>query len=256
MIRHLSAVFMCLLLMGIANAQQGEQTKTKKGMAYFSIGTHRAFYTPSTIRFIRNSKPGFDFTLSKLKARDEQGFTTSPQYSYNLGYFSFKKNWGIEFQFDHIKYIVRQNQVAHLKGHIEGNEYDKDTLVHPGFIQFEHTDGGNYAMLNLVKWKNLSVSKDHKRSLDLFLKAGGGIVIPKTNSTIMGVHHDDEYAISGYVIGVEPGIRYNFLENFFTTASIKGAYANYNHFRIAYGYGRQKWFSAQINLMLGVQLPL
>jgi hypothetical protein len=228
----------------------------KKGMFYFSAGSHRAFYSPSTIRLVSNGDPSFDFTLEKLKARDDQGikFHTSPQYSYNLGYYSFKKNIGIEYQFDHVKYIVIQGQVARLKGHIEEEHYNADTVIHSGFVQLEHTDGANYAMLNLVKWKNLSTSKNQKRSLDLFLKAGGGIVIPKTNSTIMGKHYDNQYAISGYVIGVEPGIRYNFLKNFFASASIKGAYANYNKFRIADGSGSQQWFSAQFNLMVGVQV--
>lgn len=249
---------LCLLIISMVNGQQPIQEKNKKGILYFSAGTHRAFYTPSNIRFVSHENPGFDFTLKNVRARDDQGFRfhSSPQYTYNLGYYSFKKKLGIEFQFDHLKYIMRQDQIRHLTGRIDNSDYDQDTLLHAGFIQFEHTDGANYAMLNLMKWMNISSSHDQKRSLDLFVKAGGGVVVPKTNSTIMGRHYDDEYAISGFVLGVEPGIRYNFLKNVFTSASVKGAFANYNRFRIAEGYGSQKWFSIQFTLMAGIQFPM
>lgn len=254
MIRNLT---MCVVLMVSPVFLYAQSiTSGKKGLFYFSLGSHRAFYSPSTVRFVSNSGQSFDFTLEKLKGRDDQGikFQTSPQYSYNVGYYSLKKNAGIEFQFDHVKYIIRQGQVAKLKGHIGGENFYTDTVVHAGFVKLEHTDGGNYAMINLVKWKNLSTSNNGKHSLDLLFKTGGGIVVPKTNSTIMGKHNDDRYAISGYVIGVEPGIRYNFLKNFFALASVKGAYANFTKFRIADGYGKQKWFSLQFNLMAGIQV--
>ena len=235
------------------SAQKQEE---RKGMFYFSAGTHRAFYTPSTVRLVSDVAPSFDFTLEKLRAKDDQGFkiTASPQYTYNAGYYSFQKNAGIEFQFDHVKYKIREGQVSRLRGEINKKIFDLDTVVHADFVQLEHTDGANYAMINLVKWKQLTIDKKNAHSLNLFLKAGGGLVIPKTNSTIMGKHNDDRYAVSGYVIGVEPGLRYNFLKNFFASASVKGAYANYQKFRIADGFGSQQWFSVQFNLMIGVQV--
>jgi hypothetical protein len=241
-----------MLISAISNAQT-----TKKGMFYFGFGSHRAFYSPSTVRFVSQAGPSFDFTLEHLKARDDGGvkFHTSPQYSYNIGYYSYKRRFGIEYQFDHVKYTMVQGQVARMRGHIGEVEFNTDTIVHAGLVKLEHTDGANYAMLNFVKWKNILASKDMERSLDFFIKAGAGLVIPKTNSTILGKHYDDQYAISGYVAGVEPGLRYNFLKNFFVSASFKGAFANYRKFRIAEGYGSQSWFSAQFNLMAGIQLP-
>jgi hypothetical protein len=252
--------FFTILFLGfvqMAFSQQSKSKADKPGMLYFSLGSHRAFYTPSTTRFVSKSRD-FDFTLEKLRGSDDGGvkLRSSPQYSYNFGYYSFKHNLGIEYQFDHVKYIMRPNQVARLKGQINEEQFDRDTLVHKDFVQLEHTDGANYAMINLVKWKNLAKSRNQKRSLDLIMKAGAGIVVPKTNTTIMGEHYDDRYAVSGYVIGIEPGLRYNFLKNAFLSGTFKGAYANYTHFRIAEGWGKQKWFSAQFNLMLGVQLPL
>ena len=67
----------------------------KKGTFYFGLGTHRSFYTKSDIRFISKEKPGFDFTLQKVRARDDQGFKLSgdgaAQYSYVIGYYLKRK---------------------------------------------------------------------------------------------------------------------------------------------------------------------
>ncbi len=242
-----------IILLSMSSGAHAQKAK-KDGIFYFSFGTHRAFYTNSDIRLVRNAPPNFDFTLYKVKAHDDLALGTAPQYSYNFGYYSYKKKIGIEYHFDHLKYKVQQNQAVRVKGYIGSQELDKDTVLGRDFVKLEHTDGANYAMINIVKFFTLHQSKDGINKLDLFVKAGGGVVVPKTNSIILGVHNDDRYAFSGYVAGLEPGLRYNFLKNFFAQASFKGAYANYNHFRIAYGYGKQQWFSGQVNVMAGIQI--
>jgi hypothetical protein len=195
--------------------------------------------------------------MIKVKGRDEGGlkFDEAPQFSYTIGYYFTNARLGIEYQYDHIKYFVRQNQVVHLKGNIGNEQLDQDTAINPDFFQLEHSDGGNYAMINIVKWKPLT-TPNHKITLDLMLKAGMGLVNPKTNSTILGKHRDDKYHISGYVCGVESGLRLNVSKYFFATASFKCAWANYDHFLIWNGYGKQQWFSGQFNYLLGCKFPL
>lgn len=240
------------------NAQTAQPgSKNKKGVFYFAFGSHRIFYTPSTVHVIRTSDSFFDFKLIKVNGRDEGGlkFDEAPQFSYTVGYYFKKQNFGIEYQYDHIKYFVRQNQAAHLKGRIGSEQFDQDTMINLDFFQLEHSDGGNYAMINLVKWIPLTRSTK-KVMFDLMLKAGIGLVNPKTNSTILGKHRDDKYHISGYVMGVESGLRVHIGKYFFATGSFKGAWANYNHFLIWNGYGKQQWFSGQFNYLLGCQFPL
>ena len=239
-------------------AQQTNSINTKKGVLYFAFGSHRIFYTPSTIRFVRGSNPSFDFTLEKVKAQDEGGlkFETAPQFTYTVGYYFKNKNFGIEYQYDHIKYFVKQNQVVHMTGTIENKSYNQDTTITADFVKMEHSDGGNYAMLNFVKWANLISNKEKEPMLQLIMKAGAGVGIPKTNTTIMGNHRDDRYHVSGYIVGIESGLRYSFWKYAFVSGTFKGVYANYNHFLIAGGYGSQKWFSAQLIYMLGLQFPL
>ncbi|HEX7845011.1 MAG TPA: hypothetical protein VF476_04360 [Chitinophagaceae bacterium] len=234
----------------------------KKGkgdhILYFGLGSHRIFYTPGDIHFSSNKNPSFDFTLKNAKGKDNGflRFNTAPQFSYYGGIYFTKKKFGLEYHYDHIKYFMRPNQVLRLKGTINGQQYDKDTLVGGDFVQLEHSDGGNYAMVNVVKWKRLAADKKEKHYLDLVMKAGVGIVNPKTNSTIMGNHYDEKYHFSGYVIGLESGLRYNFWKRFFVNGSFKMAYANYNDFLIYGGKGKQQWLSAQFNFFVGTMFPL
>ena len=46
-----------------------------------------------------------------------------------------------------------------MKGAINGKIYDADTSLTEDFVQLEHSDGGNYAMVNLVKWVPLAADK-------------------------------------------------------------------------------------------------
>ena len=248
---------LCLVVSSI-NSQSGKKEKTPKGTIYFALGSHRIFFTPSTIHVNRTANPQYNFTLEKVKGRDEGGliFKTAPQFSYTLGYYFKNKNWGIEYQYDHIKYYVKQNQVVRMHGTIGNKEYNTDTLITPDFFKFEHTDGGNYAMINVVKWLPLS-SKEHKWYVpDLMIKGGFGLVNPKTSSTILGNYRDDRYHLSGYVVGFESGFRFTPVKHLFVTGTFKGVFANYNDILIAGGRASQKWFSGQFNYMIGGQIPL
>ncbi|MBD0331482.1 MAG: hypothetical protein ICV66_02395 [Chitinophagaceae bacterium] len=234
-----------------------KRKKEKKGTVYGAFGTHRIFFTPCDIH-LKGSNPSFDFTLEKVRGKDEGGlkFKSAPQFSYTIGYYFKEKNFGLEYQYDHIKFFTRENQIVRLKGTISGKPYNQDTLLTPDLAYIEHSDGGNYAMVNVVKWLPVASTKNQKHILTLLVKAGAGVVNPKTNSYVLGKHRDDRYHISGYIFGAESGIRYNFFKYFFATGTFKGAFANYSDFLIADGRGSQKWFSAQFNYLLGVQFPL
>jgi hypothetical protein len=245
-----------LLLSGELQAQTPTPVATgKKGVLYMAVGTNLSYYTRSDISFKTSTS---DFTLYDVRARDDRGFLKTnggaPQYTYQIGYYFVEKNFGVEFNFDHIKYFVIPNQVVRAKGTMEGQPIDKDTALTPGFVQFEHSDGANYALFNFVKWKPLSKNRDGRSTLDLMWKAGAGMVIPKTNSTILGRKYDEQYRVSGYVVALEAGLRYTFLKNLYVAPSVKGAYANYTRFKIGDGFGSQRWFGAHFVVVIGGQL--
>lgn len=260
MVRFYQLSALLLLVSWHANAQPSpaDNIKTTKGILYFAIGTQRIFYGLSDIRLRGQTNHSFDFILFHVKGKDEGGFKwdTAPQFSYTVGYYFRNKKFGLEYQYDHIKYFVTQNQKVHVKGTIDDHLYDKDTVLTKDFVQLEHSDGANYAMLNFVKWFPLNVFKKQKLVLDVLAKGGAGIVNPKTNSTVMGNHRDDHYHVSGYVVGVEGGLRLNFLNYVFVTGTLKETFADYNDFLIAGGKGSQKWFATQFNYLVGAQFPL
>ena len=261
--QKLFVIILMIWMPGFISAQTSWVTgpvKEGKGdhILYFAFGSHRIFFTPGDIQLQSNKGPSFDFTLKKAKGQDEGGlkFNTAPQFSYYAGVYFTKKKFGLEYHYDHIKYFLKPDQVLRLQGTIGGEQYDKDTLVTNDFVKLEHSDGGNYAMVNFVKWKRLASDKKEKHYLDLVLKAGLGVVNPKTNSTIMGNHYDEKYHISGFVVGLESGLRYNFWKRFFINGSFKLAYANYSDFLIDGGRGKQQWLSAQFNYFIGTMIPL
>ena len=243
-----------LLQVSLVEAQEAIQPKAK---FYVALGTHWSFYSKGDIRLKSTGTPAYDFTLQSVSGKDDGGpkfDNGAPQYSYQAGYYNARKSWGIEFNFDHIKYYVRQNQKTLLRGTINDIRYNMDTLITPNFIQLEHSDGGNYTLLKFVKEKALFESSNNNEVWHFLLKVGAGPVIPKTNSTIMGKHRDDRYQISGYVIALETGLRYLLSKLLFVETNAKAAYANYNQFLIADGIGSQQWVGVHFGLLLGLQL--
>src|SRR5215510_4869695 len=135
-------IVLSVCLCRYANGQTAQPgSKIEKGVFYFAFGSHRIFYTPSTIHVIRTSDSFFDFKLMKVNGRDEGGlrFDEAPQFSYTIGYYFKNAKFGIEYQYDHIKYFVRQDQVVQVKGNIGSEQLDQDTLINPDFFQLEHS---------------------------------------------------------------------------------------------------------------------
>ena len=240
--------------------------QNKIGDFYITWGYHSDHYTRSNLHFKDNQTDDYNFTLERAKAKDKPDMhdffntpLTVPQYSFNFGYFFAKKSdWGIEVSWDHLKYVVIDNQTMHLKGDIRGKHYDLDTLVTPGFVHFEHTNGNNYGMISGVKRFPLMGGK-HNRvyRLSLLTKVGIGGLVPKTDSYIFGQHNDGPFRLSGYVIGVSGCLRYDFYRFFYLEGSMKGAFANYTDAKL-YEQGRAKhtFFSLQYIWSAGINIPL
>ena len=151
---------------------------------------------------------------------------------------------------------MNNNQTAHLKGTIHEKHYDLDTLISTDFLKFEHTNGANFLMINLLKKHKLLESPNKKHVLNGVLKVGGGIVIPKTDVTLFGERLDNVFHIAGYITGIDAGFRYEY-KHFFSEASLKGTYANYyNVLTVGTGKANHTFFTGEIIWSFGFQLPL
>jgi hypothetical protein len=241
------------------------QNKIGKGTIYFGFGYNLDKFSKSTIYFKNSAGDNYDFTLTDLKAIDRDGIDhlfsedlTIPQFSFRIGYyFNNKKDLGIEINYDHVKYVVVQNQPTHVTGTIRGKSYDKDTIMTPDFVMYEHTNGANYCMLDLIKRHTFLKSSNKKHWLSYVLKPGLGFVFPRSDTKLFGNRINDQYHVAGIVAGIDGGLRYDFFKHFYLETSLKGAYANYMNVRLSgNGKAHQHFFSLEYIAILGLQFGL
>lgn len=216
--------------------------KKKKGSFYLLWGYNRDWYAKSTIHFKnkdgdpnqQNQYGVYDFKIYKAKAHDRPDFDqlgdvvniTIPQFSARMGYyFNDSKDQGVEINYDHAKYVVADGQTVHIKGSAFGQSFDKDTILNPNYIHFEHTDGANFWMFNYMKRWKIYTSKNGKHNAGLVVKPGIGFVYPRTDVTIFGHRINNNWHISGVCAGVESGIRAEFWRHltFEFTGKVVGA---------------------------------
>lgn len=251
---------------------QSDSLKAKKSKWYFSWGYTHAIYSKSTIHFkntsgrfneYRGLPDNYDFTIYNVKASDRPDFdkirdvinVTIPQFVARLGYM-FNDKWGIEMNYDHTKYVVNDWQRARIKGQIDGQTLDKDTTLNPDrFLHFEHTDGANFWMMNAVRKFNL-YNPSKKFCASWVVKPGAGVVFPRTDVTIFGQQLNNNWHVAGWIIGVESGLRIEFLRNGFFEFVGKGSYADYiKCFVLGKGNGnaRHQFFTGQLTGTLGLR---
>lgn len=203
---------------------------------YLQWGYNRDIYSNSDLHFKKGNE--YDFTIHKAHAVDQPDFAgfwetpvdvTIPQNSFRIGVYLNKENtWAIELNFDHAKYVVNDNQVLRVSGQIHGEQIDMDTTIRRQFVHFEHTNGANFYHINYVRQKYLIEGKSYGK-LSYLLKGGAGVVIPRSDVTIMNHRLDNDYHVSGYIISGEAGMRFYPLRNFFLELNGKGGFANYTN---------------------------
>jgi hypothetical protein len=230
----LRATLTALLLICGACAQAQLFPKPVFSGMYLQWGYNRDIYTRSDLHFSNGDQ--YDFIIHQAKAVDAPDFRafwetptdiTIPQNSFRIGaYMNKEHTWAIEINFDHAKYVVNDNQVLHVSGQIHGEPIDRDTTIYRQFVHFEHTNGANFYHVNYVRQKFLLEGKEYGK-LSYLLKGGAGIVVPRSDVTIMNNRLDNVYHVAGYIISAEAGMRYYPLRNFFLELNVKGGFANY-----------------------------
>ncbi len=239
--------------------------RTTKGTFYVTGGYNLDWYAKGTIHFKDLTTDNYDFKLSNVKAVDRDGLQdvlhediTIPQYSFRIGYwFNNKYDLGIELNYDHAKYVMLRDQNLHLSGMIDGKEYDQDTIVGSNFLTFEHSNGANFCLVNIVKRANLLHSKNNKFWLGAVFKYGFGFVYPRSDVTIFGINRNDKYHVAGYITGVEAGLRFDFCKYFFLETTGKGVFANYTNVLVTgEGRAKHKVYGFEYIFLCGIQFPL
>lgn len=261
---HLFTVCIALILNGIY--AQTPNTPYKKGTFSVYWGWNRDCYTKSDIRFTGKD---YDFTLSNVIAKDRQSkfdprlyFSptrlTIPQYNFRIGYF-IKDKYQLSMGADHMKYVMQNWQTVKINGHIDnsGTSYDgtysnKDIVLADSFLLFEHTDGLNYENIELRRYDVLLQKKFITLSVNEGL--GFGVLIPRTNTTLLNNARYDEFHLAGYGTGIVGAINLTLFKYFFIQSEWKGGFINMPDIRTTMHIedgAKQHFFFSQYNIVFG-----
>lgn len=241
------------------------------GDFYFYWGWNWGWYGKSDISF---NGPNYDFTLDKVAAKDRQSpfdagiyfnpkWLTIPQYNFRLGYF-FNDNYNFSIGIDHMKYVMQANQTVKISGNIDGTgtDYDKsynndDIVLEQDFLQFEHTDGLNYANIEFRRFDE--IFDLDKVKINLTEGLGAGVLIPKTNTKLLNIERYDEFHLAGYGLSGVVGLNINLYRYFFIQTEFKGGFINMPDIRTTASVedkASQHFFFTQLNVVFGATLNL
>lgn len=262
------------LLAGVTlNAQNKKplDESSMKGKFYFYWGYNRETYTKSDIHFKGDN---FDFTVKKAVALDRQSpfaldpyfkidQLTIPQYNYRLGYYINNK-YNISVGWDHMKYVMVQDQIAKVSGSIwnTGTSYDRtynneDVKLVGDFLQFEHTDGLNYLNAEINRVEPLFTYKK------LFVKStfgmGTGLLYPRTRAVVLNNQVNDQWHVSGFGISAKSGINISINNHFFIQGELKAGFIDMPSIVIeahSKDRAKQNFGFVQANFVFGYQFNL
>ena len=110
-------------------------------------------------------------------------------------------------------------------------------------------------MVNAVrKFKLYNPTKNFNASW--VLKPGAGVVFPRTDVTIFGERLNNNWKVAGWIVGVETGLRLEFLNNGIFEFVSKGSYADYvNVLVLGKGNGKANhhFWAGQLTATLGLR---
>lgn len=265
--KTISALLIFLLFTGLTFSQKPvNEQMNRKGTFFAYWGWNRSFYTNSNIHFTGKD---YDFTLIDVVAKDRQSpfnmrtyfHPTSlsiPQYNFRFGYY-FHDKYQISFGADHMKYVMVSEQTAKIDGHIEnsGTSYDgtyenEDFFVAKDFLLFEHTDGLNYENIEVRRFDAIFSRKNFLIGLNEGF--GVGVLIPRTNATLMNNLRYDEFNIAGYGFSAVASLNFTFFKYFFIQPEFKGGFIHMPNVRTTSNKADRAsqyfWFS-QYNVVFG-----
>jgi hypothetical protein len=218
-------------------------SENKKHKFYFYWGYNRAAFLKSDIHFIGENH---DITLYDVVAKDrptpfafKEYFAITkisiPQYDYRVGYY-LTPNLGISVGLDHMKYVVKDNQIVKISGTIDSKAsqkyagvYDKkDIELTEDFLRYEHTDGLNLISLDIERLYPIGSAFKNKLRLNAQVGGGGGIVVPRTDARLFGRGANNPFHIAGWGIDAKTGLKLDLFKHFFLQTEVRTGFINLN----------------------------
>lgn len=266
----IKAVILTAFLSQFNFAQENKEiekyTSHNKGKFYFYWGGNRETFTKSDIHFTGDN---YNFTVHDAIADDRpKGWhidyinparMTIPETNFKMGYY-VSDHYNISIGVDHMKYVLRQNQIANVSGTINlpsedsGSIYNGnynntpvnffnnytgiDSSTPPPFLTFEHTDGLNFVHTEVNRVDDLSkifkIKNTDKFQINFTEGIGIGLLYPKTNARVLGKQRYDDFHISGYGVSAKAGLNLTFFKYFFIQTELKAGYINMNDIKTTF----------------------
>ena len=253
------------IIISLPATLSAQNKKKPKGELYLSWGYNTEWYTKSNIR-ISQPELGNDYTFNHIKGHDRRGWDNKilkkgisiPQYNYRLGYFfNPEKGWGVEINFDHTKFVFKDEQDVSLTGKLNGRQVD--TTIHfseaNGFYYYLN-NGANFLLFNIVKRGRVYESGKGNLKLDFLGKAGIGPVIPHVQNSLFGNANKPHFQFGGWNIGLEGTVKVTFFKYAFLEYCNKLDYARYSNLRIYEGKAKQAFGTYEMILNIGATIPV
>lgn len=217
---------------------------SRKGDFFVTWGYNNSWYANSDINF---KGPGYDFTLRDVVAKDRQSklswkyldpkSISVPQFNFHFGYF-IKDNYSISLGWDHMKYVMDIPQKVRIDGHIDptvsnpavptghyAGVYNGEMLeVGPDMLRFEHTDGLNYASVELERYDDIWVPRSQRTSLTMETGIGAGLVVPRTDAHLFEVGKNNYWNVAGYGFSAKLGFKLYITKGLYLQNSTKVGY--------------------------------
>ena len=265
-------VFIVIILVTISS--NAFTQSFQKGQFYFHWGWNAAEFTKSDIHF---KGTDHEFTLHDIKSKDRQtAFDVKtyfnplkisiPQYNFKIGYF-INDRYDIAFGSDHMKYVVIQDQTVKISGNISDGNYAKnynneDIVIAEDFLKLEHTDGLNYVNFEINRNDNLNIFKNmnnEKLAFNSIIGFGVGMLVPKTDATLLGQERHDKFHLAGYGLSLKAGLNITIFKRFFIQSELKGGFINMPYIRTTHSKedgAKQNFFFFQRNILFGGRFNL
>ena len=270
-------VFICFsTISGFSQTEEEKKyTATNKGKIFFSWGGNRGAYTKSDITFTGDN---YNFTIKDATSKDKpEGWSsdyinparmTIPQTNAKIGWFVSEK-YTISLGLDHMKYVMDTNKTFTVDGEVnlpnneDGSKFNgtynnQEFLVSDEFIQFEHTDGLNYIYAEFARYDDISslfrLPNTDKFQINITEGLATGVLLPKTNATLLLKERHDDFHLSGFGISAHAGLNFTFFKYFFAQFDLRGGYINMPDIRTTHDKAdsaSQHFFYAQTIIAFG-----
>ena len=224
---------------------------SNKGKFYFHWGYNFSSYAKSDLRLYGK---GYDFTLKDVVAHDrptplsatyiDLARLSIPQFNAHFGYY-LNDNYSISIGWDHMKYVLDVPQTVKISGTIDatisepaisteskaGVYTNQDITLTPDFLTFEHTDGYNYASVEVERYDDAWRAKKGKMYLAMETGLGAGLIIPRSDVRLFGVGQNNYWNLAGWGVSAKAGAKLFFNTHLFFQGSLKTGWTNLSNIR-------------------------